>query len=40
MRVNTVQNDGLIQIYIDNEMIQESTQAESPFVSAAPRQAA
>jgi hypothetical protein len=25
MRVNTMQNDGLIQIYIDNEVIQEST---------------
>ncbi len=25
MRVNTMQNDGLIQIYIDNGMIQEST---------------
>jgi len=25
MRVNTMQNDGLIQIYIDNELLQEST---------------
>src|SRR5262249_29106065 len=25
MRVNTMQNDGLIQIYVDNALIQEST---------------
>ena len=25
MRINTMQNDGLIQIYVDNELLQEST---------------
>ena len=25
MRINTLQNDGLIQIYVDNELLQEST---------------